>query len=130
MAAQIGYGATVTVGGGAVGDPTMLSWSGCTSNAVNVNTLTQSSQYDQHIGGMRNGGTISVEALWNSASYATLVGYNGLLKDIVFTIGTVTYTWDDALVTKVGELSVPIDDKVTAKFEFQANGPPTVGTAS
>lgn len=122
MAARIGRGVTVSVGGSPVGQVMSVSVPGASCEAVKANYLDQSTAFNTYIAGMKDGGVISVEIQWVGAQYSTLLAMLGSTQDVAVTAGASTYTWADSLVTKVGEMSISVDGVMTAKFDFQAAG--------
>lgn len=121
----IGRGSTVSVGGSPVGNITGVDWSGVKCEAVKANYLDQPDAYNVYIAGPLDGGTLTFDMQWTSAGHATVLALIGTMADVAVTKGGTTLTFEDALCTDAGSLSISNDAVMSSKFSFQLAGAPT-----
>lgn len=122
--AKSGFGTTLTVGGTAVTEIVEIGPPGLERNMIDVTNMGSDNAAREFIGGLLNGGEVSVKLQFKASVATTLVGYftESAAKAHILTLpsslGVFTY---NAWIMSYKPQAV-IDDKVTADVTFKVTG--------
>ncbi|WP_046501620.1 phage tail tube protein [Streptomyces odonnellii] len=136
MAGIDGYGVQLKRGDGAdpevftaIANITNLTGPGLSRNTIDVTAHDSPDRYMEFIGGLIDGGDVSVDVNYNPAVHDSLVAD---LEDddprnyqIVFPDPAAT-TWTVPGIMTGFEPSAPVDDKLSASLTFKVAGKPTL----
>ncbi|MEU9972350.1 phage tail tube protein [Streptomyces sp. NPDC051014] len=136
MAGQDGFGTLFKRGDGAspevftaIGDATGISGPGLSRDTIDVSSHDSPDQWMEFLGGMKDGGEVSVDINYQPAHHDTLVddfdddeprSYQLVFPDEDST------TWGIKAIMTGFEPDSPYDDKLSAKLTFKVTGKPTL----
>lgn len=138
MAGIAGFGAKLKRGGPAgtaVANVTNISGPGLTRDVLDATTHDSSGAYREFIGGLRDGGEITLEINYSPAEATHKNAAGGLLSDYNSGSGTTyalvwpdaaTTTWTFPAIVTGFETKAPMDDMLTADVKFKVTGAPTL----
>lgn len=136
MSGLDGFGAKLMRGDGAspetfteIADPTDISGPGLSRDTIEVTSHGSPNQYKEYVGGLKDGGEVSVDINYQPALHDLLVddldddaprNYELHFPDPDLTV------WAFAAVMTGFEPDAPHDDKLAATVTFQVSGKPVI----
>jgi predicted secreted protein len=110
---------------------TAIKWSGQKRDAVDASNVDSASNYREYIGGLLDGGEVTLSLIYDEADTGHIALKSDLESDtpgsysIVFP-SPISKTWTlPALVTSIGR-EIPFDGRVTCEVGLKITGRPTV----
>lgn len=117
------FGATITVGGTAIGGITEFSRSGADRNFIDVTTLTSASGYREFIPGLKDGGTLEISGNFLIADPGQIILRAGsdTVQAVIITLSDATEISFNAFIQPPSEDN-PLDDKVGFTASLKITG--------
>jgi predicted secreted protein len=136
MAGIDGFGTQLKRGDGgspetftAIADPTGISGPGLSRNTIDVTSHGSPDQWMEFLGGLKDGGEVSVDINYDPANHDTLVDdFDDAAPrnyQLVFPDDDST-TWSFGAIITGFEPDAPYDDKLSASLTFKVSGKPTL----
>lgn len=136
MAGIDGFGTQFKRGDGAgpevftaLANVTNISGPGLSRETIDVTAHDSPDAYMEHVGGLKDGGEVSVDVNYDPADHDALVAdfddVNPRNYQIVFPDAGTT-TWSFAGIMTGFEPEAPYDDKLSASLTFKVSGKPTI----
>lgn len=113
----------------ALAEPTSISGPGLSRETLDVTSHQSPDQWMEFVGGLKDGGEVSVDVNYDPALHDSLVSdlddsaprnYQLVFPD------DATTTWSFAALLTGFEPDAPYDDKLTASLTFKVSGKPTL----
>lgn len=136
MAGIDGFGTQLKRGDGggpeaftALANVTNISGPGLTRETIDVTAHDSPDQWMEHLGGLKDGGEVSVDVNYDPADHDVLVddfdddaprNYQLVFPDVSAT------TWSFGAILTGFEPEAPYDDKLAASLTFKVSGKPTL----
>ncbi len=120
------------LGGTTISEVTSISAPNLSADTIDVTTHGSTSRYREFIQGLRDGGEISIEGFYTTASSATIVTQFNTTSaatatiDLPTTPSTTRFTASVICTTFSAE--APVDGAIGFSATFKVTGVPTIGT--
>lgn len=131
MAGTFAFGAVLRLGGTTISEITSISAPNLSAETIDVTTHSSADRYREFIKGLRDGGEISIEGNYTTASAsATIVSLetNSLQTVTIDYPTTPSVTRFTATVLTTGfSMEAPVDGTIPFTATFKVSGRPTLG---
>jgi predicted secreted protein len=108
-----------------------IKWAGHKRDAIDVSNVDSTANYREFIGGMRDGGEVSVGVIYDEANATHAQITTDLESDVITNYrialpAPISKVWTlPGLVTSIGR-EIPFEGKVTLEFTIKISGQPSV----
>jgi hypothetical protein len=129
---DVGYGTSITYGSGFFAQITSIQWDGLGRRAIDVTHMASPNAYMAYMpSDLKDAGTITVEILFDPDD-AVLARLSAAAETITITFavpsgGSTAATWAcSGFMIEMGNIRVPLDDRMEATVKLKLTGLPTI----
>jgi predicted secreted protein len=120
------------LGSTTISEVTSISAPNLSADTIDVTTHGSTSRYREFIQGLRDGGEISIEGFYNTASSATIVTQFNTTSAATATIDLPTSPsvtrFTASVICTAFSAEAPVDGAIGYSATFKVTGVPTIGT--
>ena len=130
--ATFGQGSIFKLGSTTISEVTSISSPNLSADTIDVTTHGSTGRYREFIQGLRDGGEITIEGMYNTASSATIVTQLNTSSVATATVDMPTSPsvtrFTASVICTAFSAESPVDGAISYSATFKVTGQPSIGT--
>ena len=130
--AVFAQGAVLKLGSTTISEVTSISSPNLSADTIDVTTHGSTGRYREFIQGLRDGGEITIEGMYNTSSSATIVAQLNTSATVTATVDLPTTPsttrFTASVICTAFSSEAPVDGAISYSATFKVSGQPSIGT--
>lgn len=130
--AVFAQGAVLKLGSTTISEVTSISSPNLSADTIDVTTHGSTGRYREFIQGLRDGGEITIEGMYNTSSSATIVAQLNTSTTVTATVDfpttPSTTRFTASVICTAFSSEAPVDGAISYSATFKVSGQPSIGT--